>query len=166
MSTEIVLHDVPESVRLAYRALAFRVSQGDNGAEEELARVEAQIAEHERMQRRQEAAAAEAVDREADAEQKRQERDRQAAEKHAQVALGARTAAYRRVEALTEQLAEAVVAGIEAEGQTRASCIALGIPAGRTARNLLTDHLAWKLADAGLTDFPRPVASMRVPLVD
>ena len=79
--------------------------------------------------------------------------------------MAEKTAAYRQVEKLTAELASAVRVAIEAESLARALCIRLEIHAGRTARNLLTDFVAWKLADAGLHDFPRPVPAMQQPLV-
>jgi hypothetical protein len=161
---------IPAHLREKFRELAFKVSQGDQKAEAELIQLEAKIADAERLERRREAAEAEANRVAVEAEERAAASAAAAAERAYAKALKARTVAYERIQEHTEELVSAVRIALEIGGETRAAALRLGYSPGLLPSSEIASYLFWRLgrdgADcAGLNDCPPIFPQLRQQLV-
>jgi len=158
---------IPPQHRERFRELAFRVGQGDSKAEAELSKLEGQIADTERLERRKVAAEAEEHRRAEEAAEKRAQDERKTAERHHAQLVKQRENAFAAIETATASLADAVKSALTVDQETWNAAISLGFPPERRTANRITDFIAWKLGrgvGAGLGDMPAVPPVSRRPL--
>jgi hypothetical protein len=159
------------SLRAEYARLALLASQGDEAADKKLLKLERQIAEQERKERRAEAVKAETQRLAAATEQ--QERIDRAAENERlrEVALEVKERTYGLVQQIVEELVVAVRLALRAGADFQAVKSRLGLAAGREPSNEITDFIGWRLGDygdedcAGLKHMQGVLVPFRLPLV-
>jgi hypothetical protein len=156
------------SLRAEYARLALLASQGDEAADKKLLKLERQIAEQERKERRAEAAAAETQRLAIEAEEK-PNAERRAADLQARdEALKAETEAFRRIQDCIPELRDAIRSAMKANDEARMAAIRLGFASGSTASLRISNYLFWQLGcdgGAGLTHMLPTRADARLPLV-
>jgi hypothetical protein len=162
--------EIPQPLREEFNELAFRVAHGDASAEGELVKVEQRIADAERLQRRREAAELEQQRRQIEADALAEEQRSKADERAHAKAVKARTAAYLRVQQLTDKIVVAVRSAIAAGGEARASALRLDFSPGALPSSEISSYLFWRLGRdgmdcAGLDDCPPIFPQLRKPLV-
>ncbi|TAN34815.1 hypothetical protein EPN29_01910 [bacterium] len=158
---------IPAQHRGKYRELAYRVSQGDSKAEAELSKLEGQIADAERLERRQLAAQAEEHRRAEEAAEKRAAAVRKAKERHHAQLVAKREESFAEIEAATETLAGAVRSALAVDQEIWSLALRLGWSPERRTSNRITNYVGTQLGrlGGGLGDMPTPThSSLRGPL--
>jgi hypothetical protein len=159
---------IPAPLRDRFRELALKAANGDASAEAELTKMEKRIAEHERAERRREAAAVEVTRLAAEDEREAAKAARQAEESAYASAMLCKRAAYAQVEDMTTELAEVIKAALIAGDAARAAATRLGYSPGRLPSDEIYAYIAVQLGrdgGAGLGDFPFINPGLRAPLV-
>lgn len=141
-----------------YQRLAFAAANGDKKAEAELTRFEVRMLDEVRNQQRRAAATAEQARQDGIAAEQAAEADRAAKVADHEAWLEERRRAFSLVQDVTAELVVVVKLAIGASNEAHAAALRRGVSPGRSAKNMLTDYIGWKLADAGLTDMPRPIS--------
>ena len=149
---------IPQPMRDEYRRLALLASQGDDEAEKKLLAIEKRIEDHERQQRRHEAAEAEAARVTVEAQEKAAAAERETKEAKHRDLVKQRVEGYRAIEIASEALASAVHSTLEIDAEVWSLALQLGwSPETRTSATI-TNYIATKLGrlGAGLSDMPTP----------